>query len=89
MKICASDNLKEEDLRLNDMYAQLMKKLDKIGQTKLKASQRAWIAFRDTNCDFAGDEMRGGTMEGLIVVSCLGDETKKRADELKDYVEFR
>lgn len=89
LKVCESENLDEQDKRLNVVYGQLMKKLDNVAQAKLKKSQRAWIAFRDANCEFSGDEMRGGTMEGLVILGCLSNTTKERADELKDYVDFR
>lgn len=89
MKICASENLEEQDKRLNEVYAKLMNKLDKGEQKKLKIAQRAWITYRDANCDFAAGEMRGGTGEGLIYVSCLGSMTSDRADELQDSVDFR
>lgn len=89
MKICESQRYEIQDKRLNDQYAKLMKKNDKQGQSKLKAAQRAWIAYRDAECDYAADSMRGGTLEGLIGLSCMTEKTKTRADELKDYVEFQ
>ena len=89
MKICESQRLDAEDKRLNELYSKLVKKNDKQGQQKLKAAQRAWIAYRDAECDYAADSMRGGTGEGLIAVGCLANETKRRADELQDYVEFQ
>lgn len=89
MKICEAKNLEEQDKRLNDLYGKLMKKNDKVGQNKLKKAQRAWIVYRDTECDYAADSMRGGTGEGLISLGCLSNKTKLRADELQDYVEFQ
>ncbi|NIA52950.1 DUF1311 domain-containing protein [Massilia sp. TW-1] len=29
---------------------------------KLVAAQRAWIAFRDRDCDFAASDVEGGSM---------------------------
>ncbi len=89
MKICASQRLDKEDKRLNDLYGKLMKKNDKVGQAKLKKAQRAWIGYRDGECSYAADSMRGGTGEGLVEVDCLAEKTKARADELKDYVDFQ
>lgn len=86
---CEAENLKEQDDRLNDLYKKLMQKEDKVGQAKLKKAQRAWIAYRDAECEYSADEMRGGTYEKVIMMGCLVSETTKRADELKDYVEFR
>lgn len=86
---CEAANLEAEDKRLNDLYKQASAKLDKIGQKKLQAAQRAWITFRDANCEVAADEMRGGTFEKVLRVSCHASETKDRADALQDIVEFR
>lgn len=89
MKLCESKRYEEQDKRLNDYYKKLMAKNDKQGQEKLKIAQRAWIAYRDAECDYAADSMRGGTMESLIAMGCLTGKTQERADELKDYVEFQ
>lgn len=42
----------------------------------------AWVSFRDANCEAAGFQARGGTMEPMLVSSCLADMSKKRAEEL-------
>jgi uncharacterized protein YecT (DUF1311 family) len=89
MKVCESKNLDEQDKRLNDLYKKLMAKNDKEGQAKLKSAQRAWMAYRDAECEYAADSMRGGTGEGLVALGCLSGKTKDRADELQDYVEFQ
>ena len=45
----------------------------------LLAAQRAWIAYRDSQCELAGFEARGGSMEPMLVSGCLADLTRKRA----------
>ena len=49
----------------------------------LLASQRAWISYRDAQCELEGFSMRGGTAEPLMVSSCLETLTKQRTEELK------
>lgn len=86
---CQAETLEAEDLRLNDLYKKALAKLDKEGKKKLQKAQQMWIPFRDANCEVAADEMRGGTFEKVLRIGCLASETKERADELQDIVEFR
>lgn len=89
VRICLSNELDKEDANLNKQYKLCMNKLDKISQSKLKAAQKAWISFRDAECEYQADEMRGGTYETVIALGCHVSETKERAEELKDCVELR
>lgn len=89
LKLCYDQQLGKEDARLNANYKLCMKKLDSIAKAKLQKAQRAWIAFRDADCDFQADEMRNGSIEPVIALSCLAAETKERADMLKDCVQLR
>jgi uncharacterized protein YecT (DUF1311 family) len=52
----------------------------------LKA-QRAWIAYRDGQCEVAGFEARGGSMEPMIVGLCLAEMTRARTKELQRLVD--
>lgn len=88
-KICLSKQLDKEDLKLNKLYKQCRSKLDTIAKTKLQSAQRAWITFRDADCDYHADEMRGGTGEGLIGLGCLVHMTQERIETLKDCIELR
>lgn len=89
IRMCLAKELEKEDKRLNVVYGKLVKKLDKVGQTKLRNAQRAWIAFRDAECEYSSDEMRGGTFEVVLLSSCHVSMTKERADQLQDSVDFR
>ena len=87
MKECASADLQRADKALNAIYKKLMAKLpDNIAKDKLKKSQRAWIAFRDANAEFSADEVRGGTMEGLIYMGTVTYMTEQREKELASYL---
>jgi len=51
------------DAELNRTYEALLAKLpDAESKEKVKQSQRAWVAFRDAEATFAGDQARGGSM---------------------------
>ena len=53
LNACAADELNEADQKLNKVYAALLKKEAKNTAfiQKLRAAQRAWIAFRDAELD--------------------------------------
>ena len=100
MNFCADADFQEADKALNAAYRQTMKAMeatdaeleeinpDLIGAVDtLKKAQRAWIAYRDGQCDLAGFEARGGSMEPMLVSGCLADLTRKRTAELKSLIE--
>jgi uncharacterized protein YecT (DUF1311 family) len=84
MKECAYQELQQVDKELNQVYRALIKRLDKEGKAKLKSAQRAWIAYRDAEAEFAADAARGGSMSGLLHTGSLTDATQKRIEELKN-----
>jgi uncharacterized protein YecT (DUF1311 family) len=51
---------------------------------RLLASERAWISYRDAECDLRGVEMLGGSGEGLVIGSCLYSLTAQRVKDLDD-----
>jgi uncharacterized protein YecT (DUF1311 family) len=55
----------------------------KGAEKALVTAQRAWIAYRDAQCEAAGFQARGGTMEPMLVAGCIADITEVRTKELK------
>jgi uncharacterized protein YecT (DUF1311 family) len=94
MNICAGLDYKAADAELNRAYKAAMaamKDMDanlppelKGGVKALRAAQRAWIPYRDKACEAYGFMARGGSMESMLVGTCLADLTRKRTGELKD-----
>lgn len=88
---CGSADYKAEDKRLNTAYRALVKKLetDQNDAAKLLVeAQRAWIKFRDANCNFEAASMAsGGTLEPVLRLGCLAGTTKARTQELKAQLE--
>jgi uncharacterized protein YecT (DUF1311 family) len=78
----------EWDKLLNKNYNALMKQLKKAGQDKLKASQNAWIKYRDLefafNSDFWGNF--DGTMFLPMPSGFQCDFIRERALELGAYL---
>jgi uncharacterized protein YecT (DUF1311 family) len=63
---------------LNENYKKLIATLDDDQTAKLRAMQRAWIAYRDTTCNFYWDKIQG-TMAQAMVSACVARETARRA----------
>ncbi len=80
------------DRRLNEVYNGALNVLKNPGPThapydpevpkRLVAAERAWIAFRDAECNFQSTVARGGTGEGYAYVACLYEQTKARVKVL-------
>lgn len=70
------------DKDLNDAYQKLMMVLNqpawREAKQKLIAAQRAWITFRDKECEFS-QELIGGANH-VNQSECVADMTKKRAE---------
>lgn len=82
MNECASLEYKEVDKELNDVYKQLMSKLNASEKEKLKIEQRKWIVFRDDSARESISDI-SGTMASGIYSSSLAHHTKNRIKELK------
>ncbi|RRH76409.1 lysozyme inhibitor LprI family protein [Falsigemmobacter faecalis] len=53
---------------------------------RLRAAQRAWIAFRDADCEVAQFRDRGGREEKIYLAECLILRTGTRNGELRHWV---
>lgn len=96
LNICADRDYQADDAELNAAYGQAMAAAREMDDSvrdmgeqyvgaadALKRAQRAWIGYRDGQCELAGFEARGGSMEPMLVSGCLADLTRKRTAELK------
>ena len=85
---CYGNAYKKGDSELNVLYRQITDRLkdDKATTKLLVAAQRAWVAFRDAECDFSTSAVSGGTAYGMIQAICLNKLTGKRIDDLKSYL---
>jgi uncharacterized protein YecT (DUF1311 family) len=78
MNVCAAQEFRRTDARLNTVYQKLVKTLDANRRVKLRAAQRAWLAYRDAQCDFEASASEGGSMQPLELASCKSNATKER-----------
>ena len=94
MNICAADDFKKADKALNAQWLATRKaavawdapvgsgKPSHGAEERLLKAQRAWLAYRDSQCEALGFTVEGGSMQPLVVSSCLADLTRKRTEEL-------
>lgn len=64
-----------------------MAQLSPARNKELQAAQRAWIKFRDANCNFYADP-EGGTMATVSSNDCFMLATASRAKELEGFKEL-
>lgn len=91
---CVHSRLAETDRRLNGVYRALITEMrrqegarpgqkDPPSVERLRAAQRSWLVYRDTECKRRG---RGneGPLWARTRVACLGEFSVRRANELAD-----
>ena len=96
MNFCAEKDFEAADAELNDVWKEARKAakaMDAEQRDELKgadkallAAQRSWIGYRDAECELAGFEARGGSMEPMLVSGCMAEMTRARTKQLKDFV---
>ena len=89
MNICWGKEYKAADATLNQVYGQLMRKLDEPDKAQLKQVETAWLKYRDANCEFVADQYKGGTIRPMIEAMCLADVTRNRTNELRNRIKDR
>lgn len=71
---CLAADLARADAELNRYYAAATKRLteqqDTAALAKLRAAERAWIAYRDAECDAVYDSWGQGTIRGAMNLGC-------------------
>ncbi|QGZ35129.1 lysozyme inhibitor LprI family protein [Stappia indica] len=94
---CAEKDWQAADAKLNTAYSAAMKSMREMdadlpadlkgAAEALKEAQRAWIPYRDKACAAAGFLARGGSMEPMLIYSCLAQLTADRTQELEQLAE--
>jgi uncharacterized protein YecT (DUF1311 family) len=80
---CADRQLAKSDAVLNQTYRKLLADLDDEHRALLQKAQRAWVGFRDADCDLDASVALGGSMYGMLVSDCRAARTDERVKELK------
>ena len=73
------------------MYKQITARLKDNPEAKqmLVKAQRAWIGFRDAECNFSASGVEGGSVYPLIYSNCITAQTKARVEAFKTYLKCK
>ena len=80
---CADSAYGRADDELNAVYRRVSAKLGAEERPRLRAVQRAWIAFRVAHCEFLAERYEGGSIQPYIRASCLEKVTRERTGHLR------
>lgn len=79
---CIDAETKRQDQRINKAYQNVMAQLTPERKKQLQQAQRAWINFRDANCQFYADP-DGGSLARVSANDCFMSATASRSKELE------
>lgn len=87
---CLVDHHQRRDREMGRVYNSLivaMQGFEPEDVPRLRAAQRAWIAFRDADCEVAQFRDRGGREELIYQAECLILRTQSRTSELNHWLQ--
>jgi uncharacterized protein YecT (DUF1311 family) len=98
LNFCSEKELDKADAALNAAYKKAIARIPELAAEKpydakswedaLRASQRAWVAFRDAECKDHGTMFwTGGTGATGDALNCMMEMTKNRTVQLKELYE--
>jgi uncharacterized protein YecT (DUF1311 family) len=79
---CAGQDFTASDAKLNALYKTLMSKYDAPNQAKLRTAEKAWLIYRDAECDYETNGTAGGTINPMMDTMCRTTKTDARIKEL-------
>lgn len=98
---CADKEFSSADAELNAAYQAALKAVPQFAagekpydarswEQALRASQRAWVAYRDAECkDHVAMFWTGGSGASADIIGCMTEMTRARTKRLKDRYETR
>jgi uncharacterized protein YecT (DUF1311 family) len=91
MNICAGDSSDAADIKLNKAYKQLKELIgkDRPALQSLVKSERAWITYRDIQCEAESAGSEGGSIHSMELSGCVEEKTIARTKELKRMIVSR
>ena len=88
MNRCAGEAYQRANATLNAQWKRVLAVYADDRQSKklLLDGQRAWLKYRDAQCQLAALDSRGGSIWPLINSGCLASLTRQRTKELSDLI---
>ena len=95
MNVCAADDFAKADKELNEVYSALLEERakDQLFVAKMRAAQRAWIAFRDAEleaifaCEDSNPRYCWGSMYPMSYLSAKAELTRERTEALHKHLQ--
>lgn len=92
---CGKQQLDKADAKLNKIYKKVIAEYslpndESVARSEVKkrlvTAQKAWITFRDNDCDALYKKDESGSIRVLTYLSCMIDKTEQRTKELGQYL---
>ena len=84
MNECYADLTHKTDAQLDALYNKLLANLAGLkSQMRLRASQAAWVTYRDRECNFIAAGTEGGSIQPTIADECFISLTENRIKEFQ------
>jgi uncharacterized protein YecT (DUF1311 family) len=93
---CADARQKRVEATLNAAYKRVLSRFERPDteserfseiKTKLIDAQRAWVAFREADCNAALANFGSGTGGTVVFIDCMQRHAERRIKDLKSYEE--
>lgn len=76
---CAWQNFREADKELNRLWGAVGSEW----RDDMRPAQKAWLAYRDAQCELEGSIWEGGSAQSMVVGMCLERLTRARIVEIR------
>jgi len=83
LNYCADQDFRSADKKLNALYRELLDANEPKEKALLKAAERDWIAYRDSECALETAGSGGGSIAPMEYSVCLTEKTDARVKELQ------
>jgi uncharacterized protein YecT (DUF1311 family) len=91
INLCADAELQKVEKNLNVVYQRVMAALakaeDPTVRTQLLEAQRAWVKFREADCDAVYSHHQGGTMRTVMHIGCMQQHAERRIADLEEFLQ--
>jgi uncharacterized protein YecT (DUF1311 family) len=87
LNACMTARLTRDDEAMNRQWRETLAAREQggpAGVARLRAAQRAWLAFRDAHCDSVYRAEIGASLDATMNIACRADLTEARTRELAD-----
>ena len=77
------------EAKLNEVYQRVLKAFGDqehaAARSKLIAAQRAWVRFREADCNAVFEKWAGGSVRTVMYIGCMQKHAEQRIKDLEDF----